>query len=112
MPARRPTRANRTWKAFGVMGRRARTRTHAAMPLIPAVSAVGLEFRRLVRDSILRPANVEAARGERSAQGWAQARRLSQTVEPSTPEVHRAGESAIGGHLRPDRHLSANMLRA
>src|SRR5437016_2270790 len=44
----------------------------------------------------------QADRSARSAQGWAQARQLSQTVEPSTPEVQIGQESPPSGAPAPD----------
>jgi hypothetical protein len=46
-------------------------------------------------------AAAQADRSARSVQGWAQARRLSETAEPSTPAVQLGQESLPSGALAP-----------
>jgi hypothetical protein len=48
------------------------------------------------------PAITQADRSARSVQGWAQARQLSETAEPSTPVVQLGQESVPSGTLAPD----------
>jgi PRC-barrel domain len=48
------------------------------------------------------PAITQADRSARSVQGWAQARQLSKTAEPSTPAVQLGQERVPSGTLAPD----------
>ena len=50
----------------------------------------------------------QADRSARSAQGWAQAKQLSQTVEPSTPAVQLRQQSPPSGAPAPDAGNSAH----